>query len=461
MHDGRYAIGRQIGNYQLIAKINSGAYGSVYQGRHYIFEGGPVVALKRLYVDINSPEQQKEFVQEARILHKLKHPHILTIIDAGIAESVPYLVMEYMAGGSLQEKFHQRGGRPFALKEALIILSQLGAALHYAHQHNVVHRDLKPGNILFTGQGKVCLADFGLSVVLTTAKTGNIGPRGTPSYMAPEQFEGKLSAKSDQYALGCICYELLTGRKPFQVPNPSLEAMWYQHTKVTPTPPRQFNPTLPPAVEQAILTAMAKDRNGRYRDVSAFLSALGAASMVNAVLPTPPAMPIEPMRSLATAYCIPSATSTEPMRSSATAYRIPSATSTEPMRSSATAYRIPSATSTELMHSSTTMKSADAYRKQGDGLRKHKRYEHALAAYEHALHVNPIHAMASYGKGLVLYELKRYKEALDAYEHASRVDPNNAEAYTSKGQVLYDLKRYGEALAVYQQALLVNRQGSG
>ncbi len=253
MHDRRYAIGRQVGNYQLIAKINSGAYGSVYQGRHYIFEGGPMVALKLLYADINSPEQQKEFVQEARILHKLKHPHILTIIDAGIAGGVPYLVMEYMAGGSLQEKFHQRAGRPFALKEALIILSQLGAALHYAHQHNVVHRDLKPGNILFTGQGEVCLADFGLSVVLTTAKTGNIGSRGTPSYMAPEQFEGKLSAKSDQYALGCIGYELLTGRKPFQVPNPSLEAMWYQHTKVAPRPPRQFNPTLPPVSNRQFL----------------------------------------------------------------------------------------------------------------------------------------------------------------------------------------------------------------
>ncbi len=221
MHDRGYAIGQQIGNYQLIAKIGSGAYSSVYQGRHYIFEGGPVVALKLLYADINSPEQQREFVQEARILHKLKHLHILPIIDAGIAEDIPYLVMEYMAGGSLQEKIRQRAGRPFALKEALIILSQLGAALHYAHQQNIVHRDLKPGNVLFTEREEVRLADFGLSVILVTARTGNVGARGTPSYMAPEQFEGKLSTKSDQYALGCIAYEILTGRRPFHTSHPT------------------------------------------------------------------------------------------------------------------------------------------------------------------------------------------------------------------------------------------------
>lgn len=340
-------------------------------------------------------------MQEARILHKLKNPYILAIIDAGIHEGLPYLVMEYMAGGSLQEKLRQQAGQPLPFKEALTILSQLGAALHYAHQQNVVHRDLKPANILFTTQGEVRLADFGLSVILETAGTGNVGARGTPFYMAPEQFEGKLSTKSDQYALGCIAYEMLTGRKPFQMSSPTIEAIWYQHTKVPPAPLRQFNPALSPAIEQAVLTALTKDRNGRHRDVYAFLEALNTAAAVSPVMPTPLVTQLEPTR-LA------------------------------------------------------MMKQAKVYRKQGDKLRRQKKYEHALIAYEQALHIDPTHAVAAYNKGLVLYDLKRYEEALEAYDQALRVDPSNAEIHTSKSKVLTELKRYKEAVESYEQAVLLD-----
>src|SRR5260221_5770330 len=118
------------------------------------------------------------------------------------------------------------------------------------------------------------LADFGIAVLLSSIGTGLVGSGGTPPYMAPEQFEGLASPKSDQYALGCIAYELLTGWKLFSIPNPTLEAWWYHHAKVEPVPPRQYNPQLPTHIEQAIPISISKDRVKRHRDVSAFIQAM-------------------------------------------------------------------------------------------------------------------------------------------------------------------------------------------
>ena len=162
------------------------------------------------------------------------------------------------------------------LDEAFVILTQVGQALHYAHQYqpSVVHRDLKPENILFDEKGNVLLADFGIAVLLSSIRTGFFGSGGTPPYMAPEQFEGLASPKSDQYALGCIAYELVTGRKLFTVPNPTLEAWWFHHAKVEPVPPSQYNPQIPSSIEQAILIAISKDRLKRHRDVPAFIQAM-------------------------------------------------------------------------------------------------------------------------------------------------------------------------------------------
>src|SRR5262249_35760883 len=153
--------------------------------------------------------------QEAQVLKKLNHPHILPIITAGVQENVAYIVTEYASGGSLRDRIKQQAGQPLPLAEVLSVLTQIGQALSYAHQQHVVHRDLKPANILFNAQGEALLADFGIATVLTTTETQQVDRVGTPAYMAPEQFEGMVSTKSDQYALGCVAYELLTGRKPF------------------------------------------------------------------------------------------------------------------------------------------------------------------------------------------------------------------------------------------------------
>src|SRR5258706_4935383 len=267
-------LDQQIGNYRILTRINSGSFGSVYQGKHLIFDDEPIAAIKVLHASLDSQEERTAFVKEAQLLKKLQHPYILRILDAGLQNGLPYLVTEYASGGSLREHLRKYNNGPLPLDEAVTILTQIGQALSYAHQQGIVHRDLKPENILFNSTGDTLLADFGIAVLLSSARTGMMGLGGTPPYMAPEQFEGLASPKSDQYALGCIAYELVTGRRLFSIPNPTLEAFWYCHAKIEPVPPKHYNSAIPMPMEHAILTALAKDRMNRYNDIATFIQAL-------------------------------------------------------------------------------------------------------------------------------------------------------------------------------------------
>jgi len=274
MADETSFIGRQIGgNYRILTELNSGSFGTVYLGRHLIFEDSPTVAIKLLHAHLRSTQERAQFIQEAQLLKKLNHSYILRIIDAGFENGASYLVTEYASHGSLRDRLNQQAGKPLPLNEALTILSQIGQALHYAHQAKpqaIVHRDLKPENILFNERNEALLADFGIAVVLE--KTKRVDIVGTPAYMAPEQFQGEISQKSDQYALGCIAYELVTGRKAFTAPD--FFSMAFKHLNEYPPAPTQFNPLLPVYVEQAIFKAIVKYRTERHTDVSAFISVL-------------------------------------------------------------------------------------------------------------------------------------------------------------------------------------------
>jgi serine/threonine protein kinase len=272
MSNGNSYIGQQIGNYLVIKELASGSFGSVYQGRHMVFTDEPIVAIKLLHAHLASQQEYDRFFQEARLLKKLKHPYILPIIDAGIHQNFPYIVAEYAPNGSLRERLRRQSMRPLPTEEILTILSQVGQALHYAHQQNIVHRDLKPENILFNVKGEALLADFGIATVLATASVKQTTIMGTPSYMAPEQFQGTISKESDQYALGCIAYELFTGSKPFNAPD--FFALGFKHLTEYPIAPTQFNPQLPKYIEQAIFKAIMKERADRHVDCSAFIRAL-------------------------------------------------------------------------------------------------------------------------------------------------------------------------------------------
>ncbi|MEO6890213.1 MAG: protein kinase, partial [Ktedonobacteraceae bacterium] len=277
MGDGSLSSGRQIGNYCIVAELASGGFGSVYRGRHVIFTERPVVAIKLLHTHLVSEREHQQFIQEARLLERLQHAYILPIIDAGVHEGFPYLVTAYAPRGSLRAYVKRLGGQPLPLEEALTILTQVGAALQFAHEQSVIHRDLKPENILFNAGNEALLADFGIAMILESGSVRSANTSGTPAYMAPEQFRGIVSRQSDQYALGCIAYELLTGRKPFVDRDPLV--LMVKHATELPLPPGDLNPHLPPHVEEAILTALAKSRADRYPDITTFIAALDTSEI--------------------------------------------------------------------------------------------------------------------------------------------------------------------------------------
>src|SRR5258708_4157434 len=272
-------IGTQLGNYRIVEVIAKGAYGIVYRAEHVYL--GHSVAIKFIHTYLNTPQQQESFKQEAQTLVRLKHLNIVRLLDFGVDEDTPYLVSEYAPGGSLRSYLAQQPSQPLPLRVARHILAQVGRALVYIHSQRIVHRDLKPENILFDRDGKALLADFGIARVKRTLGTsgtssaGNLMGLGTPPYMAPEQFtaKGEPLPESDQYALGCIAYELLTGQLSFTADNAG--AYGYLHMYEPPPSPLLLNRALSQRVEQAILTALAKDPADRHPDVETFLTALG------------------------------------------------------------------------------------------------------------------------------------------------------------------------------------------
>lgn len=266
-------IGREIGNYRIKEEIGGGGFGNIYLAEHVLIQNRVVVIKILRGVYLGSEEERKGFIQEAQILENLKeHPHILSILDLGIEDGVPYLITAYAEQGSLRDRFKSRHNQPFSVPETLTIVQQVGEALHYAHQRNVVHRDLKPENILFNGKGEALLADFGISTVLSTTSVKHTEVMGTPAYMAPEQFRGQISRRSDQYALACITYEMLCGHRPFGAGD--FISLGYKHVTEPPPHIRQFNTTVPLQIEQALLRAMSKERAARFEDIAAFLKAL-------------------------------------------------------------------------------------------------------------------------------------------------------------------------------------------
>ncbi|HZU67147.1 MAG TPA: protein kinase [Ktedonobacteraceae bacterium] len=282
-------IGKTIGNYRILAELGSGSFGVVYRCEH-VFLQNRVGAIKLMHAShLDAQEERDNFLREARLLEMLKHPHILPILDVGIHEGFPYLVTEYAPPGSLRDRLQRIDPRLLPMEESLKILSQIGLALDHAHAQNIIHRDLKPANILFNAQGDALLADFGIATTLATASIKFVEASGSPPYMAPEQFQGTISKESDQYALACIAYELLTGHRPFSAPDPF--TLGYKHLTETPVPPKQYNPAIPAYIEQAILKAMAKERMERFPNVAAFIAALRPLQLYQ----RPPAMEARPI----------------------------------------------------------------------------------------------------------------------------------------------------------------------
>src|SRR5438094_4914118 len=259
-------VGQQLGNYRLLRKIGQGNFAEVYLGEHLYLER--LAAIKVLHVQMET-QAQEQFRLEARTIANLQHPHIVSVHDFGIAEQTPYLVMEYTPGGTLRSA-HPKGTQlPF--EQIVTYVKQIASALDYAHQHRVIHRDVKPENILLNAKGEIVLSDFGLAVVqhtLDSLSTHN--PAGTPLYMAPEQIQRHPCAASDQYALGIIVYEWLAGEVPFRG---GLFEVFSHHLSHSPPSLCERLPDLPRAVEETVFKALAKDPAHRFATVRAFATA--------------------------------------------------------------------------------------------------------------------------------------------------------------------------------------------
>lgn len=255
--------GTTIGQYELHSLLGKGGMAMVYRAYQPSMERP--VAIKVLSPDLASDaEFIARFEREARIIAQLQHPHILPVFDFGRAGPYTYLVMRLIEGGTLGDELH---GLPLPLARVSLLTGQIADALDYAHRHGIVHRDLKPTNVLLEGRDRVFLTDFGIAKLIAggvfTGLTAPNAVMGTPTYMAPEQWRSEpVDARTDVYALGVMVYQMLAGKVPFAAETP--HGLMYQHLDQQPTPVRQLNPALPPAVEPVIRRALAKDRRARY-----------------------------------------------------------------------------------------------------------------------------------------------------------------------------------------------------
>jgi serine/threonine protein kinase len=287
--------GRQLGPYRVIAQLGKGGMATVFKA--YQPSMDRYVALKVLprHLAEEDPQFTLRFQQEARVLAQLQNPHILPVFDFGEAEGYTYLVMPLLSGGTLADRLP---GQPLPLAQVHSVISQVGDALDYAHSRGIVHRDVKPSNVLMDERGNALLSDFGIAKLVegTQHFTQTGGIVGTPAYMSPEQGLGlKIDRRCDIYALGIILYQMVTGRVPFEAETPM--AVLLKHINDPLPPPRDLNPALPEAVERVILKALAKNPDDRFATAGEMTRALHGALSGEAVIPMPiiPAAPSGPV----------------------------------------------------------------------------------------------------------------------------------------------------------------------
>ncbi len=272
-------IGKDLGAYRVVEQIGSGGMATVYKAYHAAMDR--YVAVKVLPEQLSrDAELRKRFQREAQVVAKLEHLHILPVYDYGEAGGRLYLVMRYIEAGTLKEYM---GGQRLSLAQAGRILHQVGSALDHAHRLGVVHRDVKPNNVLVDAHGDCYLADFGLarimeaSLKLTATGVG----MGTPAYMSPEQGQGvKIDARSDIYSLGVMLYEMVTGQVPYQAETPL--AVVLQHISAPLPLPSKVNPQIDPQVERVILKALAKNPDDRFQKAGELIAAFERAVRASA-----------------------------------------------------------------------------------------------------------------------------------------------------------------------------------
>ncbi|MBZ0305337.1 MAG: serine/threonine protein kinase [Anaerolineae bacterium] len=266
-------VGKRINQYSVEELIAVGGMAQVYRARD--LELDRRVAIKVIGVDARKEHVFTERLErEARTIAQLRQPNIVGIYHKGIYEDMPYLVIEYVDGPTLADVLHElkQQGQPMEYHAVLTITACVTSALDYAHALGVIHRDIKPSNIMIDQKGHVYLTDFGLALRMAEGTEGKAF--GSPYYISPEQVSSsaEASARSDLYSLGVVVYEMLAGRRPFEAKKPIELAV--MHVNKFPSPPRKYNPALPPAIDGVLMRVLTKMPAQRYKSGSEFQIAL-------------------------------------------------------------------------------------------------------------------------------------------------------------------------------------------
>lgn len=266
---------QSLGNYRLVREIGRGSMGTVYLAHQESL--GRDLAIKVLPAELTREADFLErFKREARIAASLRHPNIIQVFDAAESDGCHYLVMEYLGGRDLRECLQP--GVPYGVEATLKVVDQILSALQHAHEHQIVHRDVKPANVLVAENGMVTLTDFSIAHCRDSVRLTRTGMMvGTPEYMAPEQFEGEgVDARADLYATGVILYEMLTGVQPFR--GQTTPEVMKAHLFKRPQPACELNREVSPAISEVVMRALEKDREARYLTAAEMREALKQAA---------------------------------------------------------------------------------------------------------------------------------------------------------------------------------------
>ncbi len=277
-------IGKKLGNYRICRLLGQGGFAEVYLGEHLYLK--TLAAVKVLHARL-SDTARDHFLTEARTIAHIEHLNIVPVLEFGMEGDTPYIVMSYISDGTVKTRYPD--GTQVQLPIVINHTKQLASALQHAHTNNLLHRDVKPENILLRYNGQVLLSDFGLTSISQTPHKQRQHKDGTTRYMAPEQLQGKPDKASDQYALGIIVYEWLCGQQPF---NGNDQEVAQQHLDTPPPSLRKLLPALPITLEQAVMKALAKDPQQRFPSVQDFAQTLEQVYYVNerlvpTVIPAP------------------------------------------------------------------------------------------------------------------------------------------------------------------------------
>ena len=262
-------VGKRLdGRYEIIEIIGVGGMAVVYKAFDNI--DNRIVAVKILKDEyLTNEEFRRRFKNESKAIAVLSHPNIVRVFDVSYGDRLQYIVMEYVEGITLKEYIEQQG--KIDTREAVYFVTQILRALQHAHDKGIVHRDIKPQNIMLISDGTIKVTDFGIArFSRSETKTMTEQAIGSVHYISPEQAKGSVTdSKSDLYSVGVVLYEMLTGQLPFQADNTVSVAL--MHLQKEPLRPRQINPNIPVGLEQIILRAMQKNPNDRYQSASEML----------------------------------------------------------------------------------------------------------------------------------------------------------------------------------------------